>query len=70
MDNPFEIVELQLKAQQIVDLCRGGQAQPNILHEFIDALHSADERKVALRLVQKTLEQKKYTLTGKSPRRL
>ena len=70
MDNPFEIIELQLQAQQVIDLCKGGQAQPNILHEFIDSLPSADERKVALRLVQKTLEQKKYTLTGKSPRGL
>ena len=59
MDNPFRIIELQLQAQQVVDLCRGGQAQPNILHEFIDALDSADERKVALRLVQKTIEKAK-----------
>ena len=59
MDNPIEVVELQLKTQQVVDLCRGGQAQPNILHEFVDSLPSGDERKVALRLVQKVLEQKK-----------
>ena len=59
MDNPYEIIDLQLKAQQVIDLVRGGQSGPHILHEFIDSLPSGDERKVALRLVQKSLEQKK-----------
>ncbi len=59
MDNPFEIVELQLKTQQIIDLCRGRQSGPHILHEFLLELDTNEQRKVALRLVQKTLEQKK-----------
>ena len=59
MDNPIEVVELQLKTQQVVDLCRGGQAQPHILHEFLLELDTNAQRKVALRLVQKVLEQKK-----------
>ena len=58
MDNPFEIIDLQLRAQQIIDLVRGGQSAPHRLFEFIESLPSAEHRKVALRLVQKTLEQK------------
>ena len=58
MDNPFEIIDIQLKTQQVIDLVRGGQARPHILHEFLLELDTNAQRKVALRLVQKTLEQK------------
>jgi hypothetical protein len=59
MDSPIEVVELQLKTQQVIDLCRGGQAQPHILYSFLIELDTNEQRKVALRLVQKVLEQTK-----------
>jgi len=58
MDNPFEIIDIQLKTQQVIDLCKGGQSAPHRLFEFIESLPNAEHRKVAMRLVQKTLEQK------------
>ena len=57
-DAMMEVIDVQLKTQQVIDLCRGGQSAPHRLFEFIASLPNAEHRKVALRLVQKTLEQK------------
>lgn len=53
----FKVIEIQMQAQQVVDLCLGGQAQPHLLHEFLLDLDD-EERRIAVRIVQKALEQK------------
>jgi pseudouridine-5'-phosphate glycosidase len=56
MENALEIIDTQLRTQQIIDLARGRQAQPHLLHEFLQTL-SGEQLKTAIRLIQKTLEQ-------------
>lgn len=55
--DPFDVITTQLRTQQVIDLVRGGQAGPHILHDFLKTLNS-EQFKTAMRLVQKNLEQK------------
>lgn len=56
-DRNVQTIEIQMKVQIVVDLCIGKHAAPHALHDFICTLND-EEMKVALRVVQKALEQK------------